>query len=913
MDTVICQNEVQDNSVKGASLIPDDSQVPRRTGKRKNFDGYDTGTIGRRTRNSCQNTVLVKANCNGKHIGMETVESSKFENDDWVSKPKFWDILGDGEWTIKIANKINIAPKSCVEKCGKKNSKEMVRCDGCGGWCHFKCVLDNEVVVGEQDYICGRCQTKASSLTFDISVCTSKMDDKIRNLFKSTCVQEQLTELSSVDIDANFDNAHTTHTENNSVPSNPEVELNGSEMCTTYEKENIMDINEILNDLVMNIETNADEISASEITSNGQISEPYSSNVVQGCEVIPYKNCDGSRSGNTDSFVDYMKEISAWYIHGNDSICRTAGELVTLPEYQLDGKSIYFYDTTNICSNETQIVIRNEGKSNIEIMHTINDNYTNINDFSSILDTIKGDKNKDLLSVILKQKGKIDELRSMKNMMMMPSAMMAHVNFLSQKLVDKEKKIQELKVLSKKENMETNELKRAKKESDSKVETTVKDNEKIKKEIMNLRKKNEQLLKEVEALKAKEVTLENKITILQKVSSNITDSNNHTVVIEANDEHVSLVCEECPKMKRKIDTLLKEKSSLNDQVIENSRKHDKVDGFYQDILIQKDLTIKNLTEITQGFDDSDTRFKRLLTYHKAVGEVKHMQTIRDQLLTDGKPQTVESATSTDMQMVSKSTNTTNKGLLSKSANTNSKKMHDVGIQVLDNGKTDNKMKNTMQNAENKINQATNNDPKLLKNVRNSNRDIADPHSSKNGGVVDPHTSKKGGVETDEQKTTRLRKSCWFGKRCFRTRCSFDHGSSAAPPKCRFGLQCNRTNCLFKHTDDCENRTDCVNKKTCQKRHLYEELQDNASGGQKKPDSKASSTSKPATINQQTTASSSPSMKMSFISSPSSTSISDAPTNPSMAWSEPKIYRTINQYIQIIDPIYLLMFNQVILI
>ena len=62
--------------------------------------------------------------------------------------------------------------------------------------------------------------------------------------------------------------------------------------------------------------------------------------------------------------------------------------------------------------------------------------------------------------------------------------------------------------------------------------------------------------------------------------------------------------------------------------------------------------------------DADTKFRRLLTYHKAVGEVKHIQNIKERLLSDNKPQLVNTSTNTDTDMLHKSTNTETKIVVS---------------------------------------------------------------------------------------------------------------------------------------------------------------------------------------------------------------------------------------------------------
>ena len=74
----------------------------------------------------------------------------------------------------------------------------------------------------------------------------------------------------------------------------------------------------------------------------------------------------------------------------------------------------------------------------------------------------------------------------------------------------------------------------------------------------------------------------------------------------------------------------------------------------------------------------------------------------------------------------------------------------------------------------------------------------------------------------------MKKMCWFGYRCFRENCKFQHSEFVAPPKCRFGLRCKKDNCSFRHSDDCENKLRCV-EQNCSKRHHKTEVEVKSSG------------------------------------------------------------------------------------
>ena len=62
---------------------------------------------------------------------------------------------------MEIAKECN-KPKGCLMLCGKNNSRDMIRCDGCGRWCHFKCMEEN--VDEKVDFLCSACKFKSEDI-----------------------------------------------------------------------------------------------------------------------------------------------------------------------------------------------------------------------------------------------------------------------------------------------------------------------------------------------------------------------------------------------------------------------------------------------------------------------------------------------------------------------------------------------------------------------------------------------------------------------------------------------------------------------------------------------------------------------------------------------------------------------------
>ena len=108
-----------------------------------------------------------------------------------------------------------------------------------------------------------------------------------------------------------------------------------------------------------------------------------------------------------------------------------------------------------------QIVISDSRVKELQIVHC--NEMADFNEGSrELLKKIQGSQDKELFSIIVKQKQKISELKMRNSMKMLPVAIMNHVNFLAKSVDAKEVRIQELAEISRKEKAEIQELKRSK-------------------------------------------------------------------------------------------------------------------------------------------------------------------------------------------------------------------------------------------------------------------------------------------------------------------------------------------------------------------------------------------------------------------------------------------------------------------
>ena len=394
IDALNHENEAIDSYEK-EKTASSGALMTRRNRKKKIYEGYDVSNTSRRTRNSIQESSV-------DNEESENCEGTTNNGNDWESEPKFWDTFGEHEWTVTIAKSRN-GPKSCVN-CNKNNSNNMVRCDGCGSWCHFKCIPAHTIWKKDQDFLCSTCNEKDKAMWQRFNA-----DDELSDSRSTKTLQDEIICLDGADTAPFTD-----------IQSN-----------------------------VNNEEEEADKLSLD--------CEKSSSQIVYGCEPIP------SEDGNMEKCTvlnKYIREISSWYQQMNFSIGQMVkGEAVSIPDFQMDGCCIYYNDPPVYESNEMQLVISQKGRRGVDIVHIDrNESHISVDDLANMLRGMKGDY-KDLFTIILKQKRKLDEMKNMHNMTMLPDAIMSHINFISQKLVEKERKIKDLDETNKKGKLEIVEVK----------------------------------------------------------------------------------------------------------------------------------------------------------------------------------------------------------------------------------------------------------------------------------------------------------------------------------------------------------------------------------------------------------------------------------------------------------------------
>ena len=169
--TTICEvnRQFQSSIPKAMSLLSVSEQVHENGGNLQDEKGTDVVCVSKRKRRrkvfvdfDTDSQVRKKSRVTRSGVRNRTVDVPSVveevedieEESEWEMQPKYWEKYQNEPWTIDTAKVCN-RPKGCLADCGKNNSKDMVMCDGCGMWCHIKCV--DTVVNTSDDFICFKC------------------------------------------------------------------------------------------------------------------------------------------------------------------------------------------------------------------------------------------------------------------------------------------------------------------------------------------------------------------------------------------------------------------------------------------------------------------------------------------------------------------------------------------------------------------------------------------------------------------------------------------------------------------------------------------------------------------------------------------------------------------------------------
>ena len=542
-------------------------ETGKRTRKKKTYHDFEVNV--KKTRSS----VLG----NGKASSTEKL-SKIDEERNWLVKPKFWAQYGYGEWTNDIAKECN-KRKGCLEKCGRNNSSDMVRCDGCGRWCHFKCMGEKLLKDGE-DFICGICQLK--------------VQDKLVIEDCDQVCEQNSNDMNHESTESEGPNIHQLDSNNDSTS----VQQCSDNIKSVVHRQSIdqFNFNVFINDMIAWYEKDK---AAQKI-----ISEP----------TLQYR---GLSDGQSISFgVVCGPEKMVANIGGEEKRYLVSGDLQGVEK------------SADINANTLKIIKGEENadlfamiyKQKNKIMELKSSNSTNC----SISLPMAVLKQLNLLTQAIEKKEKENSELVIKN---------------KQYSVD----ISEVKRSRKVYMEENMELKKNIKNKSEEVSQLNKQCAALKLEIQENNSKSTQtieqlnnkcmdLQKELDKAHATSTVLQEKVAVLKAAAGDVLGSTSVEVVLTNDAKNKNLV-DELDDIRKKYHDLVKDNTVLNDSINEIETKYARLDNYYKDIVEKKDKVISAYTEVTDS-DNLDAKFRRLLMNYKAEKELISITQLKESLLAD---------------------------------------------------------------------------------------------------------------------------------------------------------------------------------------------------------------------------------------------------------------------------------------
>ena len=321
----------------------------------------------------------------------------------------------------------------------------------------------------------------------------------------------------------------------------------------------------------------------------------------------------------------------------------------------------------------------------------INVNRRKINQSFNLLrkaDTNENERNNYLFNIIVKLKERAEELKVAPTLMFKPSAY-EQINQLTLHLVGKQNENEKLKAknkayeikvkdfkkeksaweeeqkqllkkiedhtsrsteMSDKTEKLTTELKKREEEIDHLMQVNVTGEKKVDGLSHELVEKNEQIVgyknindklreelavlgKKISNMTDNEVVLSNKVKVLEAVAGEVrSDGDNDLVILTQKDNGWKKEAEkELADLKEKLKQANVDNSLLRDEIEEIKSKDSSIDVYYQALLDEKDLTIKEFSRMKEGEKKDSTMLKRLLIKFRSEQELKFIKDLKASL------------------------------------------------------------------------------------------------------------------------------------------------------------------------------------------------------------------------------------------------------------------------------------------
>ena len=749
--------------------------IGKRTRKKKIYDDFEVNI--KRTRSS----AICKPS---------TEKLSVVDEENWTVQPKLWHQYGYGEWNDDIAKECN-KRKGCLKKCGKNNSNDMVRCDGCGRWCHFRC-MDEKLIQEGDDYICGICQLKVDRALEDANDVIVKKDESIEypsHDEKSTAPQD-IAEISLVMNDAMICNQKECSVSVVNDDDSDQFKFNVfmNDMITWYEKEK--ENGKILRELTPSIQSC--KLSNICDKSYGVVYGPKKVDIVssgEGNKLLVRANNDmhdgtysGGISANTLEIIKghENEDLFAMIYKQKNKIMELKSSNITnsvdLPMKVLKQLNFLVQIVEKKAKENNELLSKNKQFSaemseikrskkvymdeNIQLKNALKNKTAEASQLSKQCTELELqlDKNRTEASekIGLMDKKCSDLLKEL-------DSSYATSNALEE--IELKNAAAEASQLSKQCAELELELVKNKNESSKKIEL-------INKECTDLRK-------ELDNSYATCKALEEKVGILTGAAGDVLGSSTVEVVM-TNREENNDIADQLDDLSKKYTDLTRDNAVLTDSISEIKLKYARLDNYYQGLIETKDKAIKAYLEISDS-RNLDTNFRRLLMNFKAEKELQFITQLKESLKNE------------------------DEGIVK---NEDEGGNHDI--------ESDSEIENSRRIPNSRCE-----DPKLLQFIKDGN----ELHNGCNGShreseLRDCFEAKSNtNMESGGVRKSNTKKLCWFGTLCFRgVGCTFEHTEAMNPPKCRFDLRCHRDECVYKHSNDCSRRVGCT-VEGCNDRHV----------------------------------------------------------------------------------------------
>ena len=771
------------------------SDQRRRIRKKRNFEGYVVGQIQRKTRSS---------------TGSSCDEGEKNSQDDmkeygWNSKPKFWEKFGYGEWTQEMAKEC-FKPKGCLMNCGKNNSRDMVMCDACGRWCHYRCT--KEEVSEEKDFLCQECQSRSVGILSGSVVIEETLCNEQENVIEPKDDSVPSCE-GDDEVDGNSTNDDLT------LGGTAESQmgcLETNEMCKEKEakkgeKKEPVRKKRQAKEIILPIENQVSwwKDDALRNLRNHLIREQQFSDetvIVNEKRVVPFKaeqpQMDGIIGGEAwltvkpcgDDSAAWMEKSEIRTIHVNcaellkswqnddaKSLYQVIIKLkqkLSLLKGQNAGQNVIPQCDSTALNKLTQELEKSEKRA-LDLKERNKKLVAENNELKSGKKSLM-DQHKDLKNNAKRFETERDNLVVEKNKL---SDEMSKLLLKREEFEQSEKKSKDRNDELTKENDNLKNVEKEKLKECLSLRTTIKSKDA---EIKNLSKVNKELSSQLELLNNKMAEAQQKQRIMEEVAGDVCINENKNIYLTSADKSSGLE-DKVQELEEKVMTVSAEKSKLESLVAENDRKLKWTNESYQEIIGNKDKVITSLTAITEE-GSIENKYKMLLMHYKSELELQSIQDLKQKVQRELYAKSSGEQKSEDVEMEDKSSNSiVGKQQGAEGGQVQGAKEADAdhGNKVMDGQAASDGGMFTYQRA-------VNPDRKLMRYIKEG---------------LSKDAKKDGGKQGNSYNSSSRNKICWAFDKCTTAGCTFLHtvpnnDIMKSKKSCWFGERCSRNFCPFVH-------------------------------------------------------------------------------------------------------------------